>query len=134
MMHSTEKVINSTGILLPSTNRFAECLKKVKSIVFSRKHGIKYFLAALLLLNIIDGLVTNALINNNIAHEGNLILMGVAGGPRLIVVKFLGVLLAAAVLWDIYRHHPKLALWTSITFSLVYSGIVAWNVSLLLMG
>ncbi len=115
-------------------NRFIEIGKKVKSWMFSRKAGFKFILSALLLLNILDGLVTNTLIKSDIAHEGNLVLISVAGGPRLIVVKFVGVLLAAAVLWDIYRHHPRLSFWTSVAFAVIYCGIVAWNLNLLLMG
>jgi hypothetical protein len=79
-----------------------------------------------------DGVVTNVLVQKGIARESNPLLVGVAGESKLIVIKILGVLLAAFILWDVHRHHPKLAFWISCTFLLIYCGIVAWNLHLLL--
>jgi hypothetical protein len=45
-----------------------------------------------------------------------------------------GVLLAALILWDISRRHPRLAFWASLVFLAGYVGIVAWNASLLFQG
>jgi hypothetical protein len=79
-----------------------------------------------------DGVVTNILIQKGIARESNPFLVGVAGETRLIVIKVLGVLLAALILWDIRRRHPRIAFWTSAVFLLIYCGIVGWNMHLLL--
>jgi hypothetical protein len=79
-----------------------------------------------------DGVLTNILIQRGIARESNPFLVGIAGESRLIYIKILGVLLAALILWDIHRRHPKIAFWTSSVFLLIYCGIVAWNSHLLL--
>jgi hypothetical protein len=88
----------------------------------------------LVLMDIADGFLTNALINSGIAREGNPVLMDVAGGTRFMVIKILGVLLAVLILWDIHRRHPRLAFWVSSVFLLIYAGIVSWNLHLLLTG
>jgi Ca2+/Na+ antiporter len=81
-----------------------------------------------------DGVVTNVLIQKGIARESNPLLVGVAGESRLIIIKVVGVLLAVLILWDVHRRHPRIALWTSSAFLLIYCGIVAWNLFLLLRG
>jgi hypothetical protein len=82
---------------------------------------------------IADGFLTNALIQSDIAREGNPFLTGVAGKPSLLIIKTVGVLLAVVILWDIHRRHPRLAFWTASAFLLIYCGIVAWNMQILLL-
>jgi hypothetical protein len=83
---------------------------------------------------IADGVLTNFLIQKNIASEANPFLVNIAGNSGLIILKVVGVLLVVLILWDIYRRSPRLAFWASSAFLLVYSGIVAWNLHLLLAG
>ncbi len=85
-------------------------------------------------MDIADGVLTNILINKGIAHEGNPFLVGLAGESGFLVIKVVGILVAALILWDISRHHPRLAFWASLVFLAAYTGIVAWNLSLLLQG
>ena len=85
-------------------------------------------------MDLADGILTNALIQRGIAQEGNPVLMNIAGGTRFLIIKVLGILLAAFILWDIHRRHPRLAFWTSSAVLLIYAGIVAWNLHLLLSG
>ncbi len=88
----------------------------------------------LILMVIADGVLTNLLIMHGIASEANPFLVGIAGDKGLIIIKVIGVALVAFILWDIYRRSPRLSFWTSAIFLLVYSGIVAWNLHLLLRG
>ena len=83
---------------------------------------------------IVDGILTNLLIQKVIASEANPFLVHVAGNAGLIILKVVGVLLAVFILWDIYRRSPRLSFWMSALFLLVYCGIVAWNLHLLLAG
>jgi hypothetical protein len=85
-----------------------------------------------MVLVVADGVLTNILIQKGIARESNPFLVGIAGESRLIYLKILGVLLAALILWDVHRRHPRIAFWTSSTFLLIYCGIVGWNSHLLL--
>jgi len=83
------------------------------------------------LLDITDGILTNILIQKDIAHEGNPFLKNIAGDTGLIIVKAVGVMIAILILWDISRRYPRVALWTSAAFLAVYCGIVVWNSCLL---
>ena len=98
------------------------------------KTGLKYILAVLILMVIADGVLTNILIQKDIAREANPFQVGIAGDKGLIILKIVGILLAVVILWDIYRRSPRLSFWVSTVFLLVYSGIVAWNLHLLLVG
>lgn len=79
-----------------------------------------------------DGILTNILVRRGIARESNPFLVEIAGENRLIIIKIFGVLLAALILWDIHRRYPKLAMWASTLFLLIYCGIVGWNLHLFL--
>jgi hypothetical protein len=81
-----------------------------------------------------DGVLTNLLIRKDIAREANPLLVGIAGEHALIILKVAGVLLCILIIWDFSRRNLRLAFWTSLFFLLVYTGIVAWNLHLLLTG
>ncbi len=83
-------------------------------------------------MDIADGVLTDILINKGIASEANPFLLGIAGKSGFMLVKIVGVLLAVLILWDVHRRHPRMAFWASATFALIYIGIVAWNLYLLI--
>ncbi|MBI2831008.1 MAG: hypothetical protein HYX79_01980 [Chloroflexi bacterium] len=88
---------------------------------------MKYILALLVFLVIADGLVTNFLVTNGLAREGNPFLRGLVGGGSFIAVKTAGAFVAALILWDVYRHSPRLGRVSGVCFTIVYAGIVTWN-------
>jgi hypothetical protein len=81
-----------------------------------------------------DGFLTNTLIHRNLAREGNPLLTGIAGTSGFPVIKFVGVILAVVIMWDVHRRYPRLAFWASALFLLIYTAIVAWNLRILLTG
>ncbi len=93
---------------------------------------MKYLLGLLVLLNISDGLLTYFLIRLGLGREGNPFLLELVHQPTFMIIKIAGVLLAALILWDIYRRHPKLALWSTSCFVSLYGVIVLWNLGILL--
>lgn len=96
---------------------------------FSGIHKMRYPLAALVALVISDGLITQFLVRQGLGRERNPALQSLAGETSFLVIKVLGALLCALILWDIYRRWPKLALISSWCFVGIYSGIVLWNLS-----
>ncbi len=100
----------------------------------SSRKGIKYILGILILLDVADAVLTNALVRLGIGIEANPLLLNLAGSSKFLIIKILGVLLAVFILWDIHRRKPRLAFWTAAVFILVYGGIVVWNLRLLLLG
>ena len=93
---------------------------------------MKYLLGLLILLNIVDGLMTHFLTQNGIGREGNPFLVQIVGEPVFMIIKVVGVLVCALILWDIYRRHPQLALVSTSFFVISYATIVLWNLSLFL--
>jgi hypothetical protein len=85
-------------------------------------------------MDIADGILTNILLNRGIAIEGNPFLVDIAGKSGFLIIKIVGVLLAALILWDVHRRHPRLAFWISVVFLAAYCGIVGWNTHLLVRG
>ena len=102
--------------------------------MFLKKIKLKYLLGLLVLFNIADAVLTHFLVINDIASEGNPFLEPIVGGTGFIILKVVGVLLCALILWDISRRYPKLALVTTSIFTVGYGVIVVWNLSLLVMG
>lgn len=94
---------------------------------------MKYLLGSLIIFGISDGLLTHFLIKDGLAREGNPFLVPLVGEVGFLILKVVGVLLCAVILWDIHRHFSKLALvvtWCAVIF---YGAIVIWNLSLLVI-
>jgi hypothetical protein len=88
---------------------------------------VKWVLVALAALVVIDGLVTNLLVNRGIPF-----LSAIAGGWLLIGIKAVGATACAFIIWDIFRHWHKLGLFCAYAFLFIYTLIVFWNCSLLI--
>lgn len=91
---------------------------------------MKYLIGLLILFVTVDGLVTNFLIQGGLAREGNPLLQPLVGDIGFLVLKLVGALVCAVLLWDIYRRFRKLALVSTWFFVFVYALIVLWNLSL----
>ena len=90
-------------------------------------HRIGYLLGALIVLVVSDGLISHFLVRHGFGREGNPFLETLVGKETFLIIKVLGVLLCALVLWDIYKRRPKLATITTLCFVILYAGIVLWN-------
>ena len=102
-------------------------------MVFKR-YKLEFLLGLLILFNIADAVLTHFLVSGGIASEGNPFLLPIVGESGFIIIKVAGVLLCSFILWDISRRYPKLALVSTSVFTAAYGLIVAWNLSLLVMG
>ncbi|MFH0914190.1 MAG: DUF5658 family protein [Chloroflexota bacterium] len=87
-------------------------------------------LGLLITFEITDGVLTHFLVKRGLAREGNPFLVPIVGETNFLVLKVVGVLLAALILWDVYRHFPRLGLVSTGAFVLLYAGIVLWNLSI----
>jgi len=88
---------------------------------------MKYLLGLLILLNVADGVLTNTVIELGLGNEGNPLLLGLVGGSGFIILKTLGALLCAFLLWDIHRRHPRLAFVSTSVSVAFYTAVVTWN-------
>jgi hypothetical protein len=92
---------------------------------------LRYLLGALAFLNIADGVLTWYLLRQGLGVEGNPLLVPLTGNYGFLTVKIVGVFLCCWLLWDIYRRHKRLAIYTAAAFTFIYLGIVSWNASLI---
>ena len=99
---------------------------------FAGSYRIRILLGSLFAAVVADGVITNFLVHNGFAYEGNPFLEYWVVENKFLSLKILGGLLAALYLWSIYRHHPKLSICFSSTFLIGYTFIVFWNLHILL--
>ena len=99
---------------------------------FSGIRRMLYPLSVLVILVVADGVVTNILVNSGVAREANLFMVPLVGGSSFLLIKAAGALFCSFVLWDIYRHQPKIARIGTSCLVVAYAGIVIWNLGLLL--
>ena len=90
---------------------------------------MKYLLGLLIAFEILDGVLTHFLIRGGLAREGNPFLLSLVGETNFLILKVVGVLLCALILWDIYKRWPRVALTTTACFVTLYVVIVLWNAS-----
>lgn len=88
---------------------------------------IRCLLGAVVVLEVLDGLITYFLVGGGFGQEGNPLLVGLAGDVSLLPVKALGGLLCALLLWDAYKRRPKLGILTAWCAVALLGGIVVWN-------
>ncbi len=93
---------------------------------------MKYLLGLLITFGISDGVLTYFLVRSGIAHEGNPLLVPLVGEGGFLVIKAVGVILCAVILWDVYRRFARLALMVTWPAVIAYGAIVLWNLSLLI--
>ena len=94
---------------------------------------MKYLLGLLILFVVLDGVLTNFLVDGGLAREGNPFLQPLVGDIGFIILKVVGALLCAFILWDIYRRFPRVAKIATWCFVAAYGVIVIWNSSLFLL-
>lgn len=91
---------------------------------------MKYLLSLLIIFVIFDGLLTEFLVGGGQAREGNPFLQPLVGDVGFIILKAVGALLCAVILWDVYRRFPKVALIATWCFVAAYGMILLWNSSM----
>jgi len=94
---------------------------------------IKYLLAALVALVIADGYITQFLVREGFGRESNPIVEPFVSEWYFLVIKALGALFCALILWDIVKKWPALGMAVIPCFVVIYTVIVYWNLSIFLI-
>ncbi len=94
---------------------------------------MKYLLGLLVGFEILDGVISHFLIRGGLAREGNPFLQPIVGEVNFLVLKVVGGLLCALILWDIYKRFPRVALISTSCFVVFYVAIVFWNLGVFLV-
>jgi len=90
-------------------------------------------LALLVLFIIMDALLTQYFVPSGKVNEANTFIAPLVGQPGFMIIKTVGALICAVLLWDVHRRFPKLgriATWIAVVG---YGAIVLWNASLVLL-
>jgi Domain of unknown function (DUF5658) len=82
---------------------------------------------------VLDGILTEFLVGGGIAQEGNPFLQPLVGDIGFMILKIVGSAICAFILWDIYRHFPKLAVIATWIATIGYGAIVLWNATLFIL-
>ena len=90
--------------------------------------NIKWLWLLLFIFVVADGLITNYLVNNNLAREANYLLSDFAGTSSLIVMKIVGGLVVILIMWHISKKRYTVAKVASSLFVVSYGLIVSWNI------
>jgi len=99
---------------------------------FSGTYLIRIILGALFAAIVADGVITEFLVHNGFATEGNPFLKYWVLDDKFLSLKILGGLLAVLYLWNIYRRHPRVSVVFSSIFLAEYTFIVFWNLLIVL--
>jgi hypothetical protein len=91
---------------------------------------IKNLLIVMVAFVVLDGLLTEYLIASGSAREANAFLAPLIGGLGFMLLKIVGSLVCALVLWDIYTRNQKLATISAWIAVVGYGLIVVWNTGL----
>ena len=100
---------------------------KLIGAYFAGSRGMKYILLSLVMLVVADGLISQFLMKHGLGREGNPFLQAFVNGGEFLLLKVVGALLSALILWDIYKSRPKVGFVSSLVFMVLYTGIVLWN-------
>ncbi len=74
-----------------------------------------------------DGLITQFLVNNGIAEEGNPLMRSLVEQGGFLTLKIVGALLCIAILWILYKYAPKFSLVAASGLAIFYAVVISWN-------
>ncbi|MFC1964282.1 DUF5658 family protein [Chloroflexota bacterium] len=84
-------------------------------------------LGTLIALVVADGVVSEFLIREGLASEGNPFLQVWIVDDLFLAIKLLGAFLAAILLWNIHKRKPRVAFATTVFCLVSYTVIVGWS-------
>jgi Domain of unknown function (DUF5658) len=90
----------------------------------------KYFyllLTILVVLVVADGLITRFIINNRLGAEANVFLQSWVQSDSILIIKLVGSVLAALILWRLYLRNHKTGWILTSFFASAYFLIIIWN-------
>jgi hypothetical protein len=71
---------------------------------------MKYLVILLCSLEILDGIITHWAVTKGLVQEANPLMAHIAGNWDFLLLKVVGALLCALVLFSVHRYFPRIAL------------------------
>jgi hypothetical protein len=95
---------------------------------FAGTYHIRLLLYTLFGLVVSDGLISTFLVTQGLGYEGNPFLLSVVTKEYFLLLKVFGVSFSALALLLIYKRYSKISLIVIVSFVILYTIIVYWNV------
>lgn len=96
-----------------------------------RRRRLTFYLGAMIALSVVDGVISHFLVMGGAGWEWNRLLRVWVGNEYFPLLKLLGALVAALILWDIGKKSPRLGHLSALFCSVFYLLIVLWNSTVL---
>jgi len=93
---------------------------------------MKCLLTLLCGFEISDGIITHLLVVNGPFREGNPLMAPIVGESNFLLLKVVGVLLCALVLFAMYQRFPRVTILTTSSVITFYGAVIGWNLSMFL--
>ena len=90
---------------------------------------IRNLLGMMVALVVTDGLLSQFLLTQRLAWEGNPFMRTLIGEGSFLSIKVAAAVLSAIILWYIYKKRPMMAIVGVVSSVILYTGIVYWNLS-----
>jgi len=97
-------------------------------------YRIKLLLGTLFALVVSDGLISEFLVKHGFAREGNPFLQVWVGEEGLLALKVLGAFVVSFILFDMYKHNPRLSFISTLCFVALYTFLVFWSLFIFTFG
>jgi hypothetical protein len=94
--------------------------------------GLKIALSLVCLLEAADGAFTRASVVSGAAKEANPLLGPWTADPRFLIMKVVGGVACAILLWIVYLRFPKLAVTSAASLIAFYGAVLVWNATTVL--
>jgi len=94
---------------------------------FAGRRRMRLLLGTLTALVVSDGLISKFLVAHGLAYEGNPFLQVWVGEDMFLLLKIVAAFLTALILWDMYKHHPRLSFISTLCFVMLYTVLVFWS-------
>lgn len=100
--------------------------------VFTSATWMKKLVIVLIGLAVADTVLTDVLVSSGWGEEANPLMRALVGGPAFLILKIGASLGCGWLLLRAFKDRPRLVSAGTLGVTVVYSGIVTWNLSVLL--
>ena len=88
-------------------------------------------LPILIAVQIADGALTYSSVSQRLAREGNPLMQCIAGSGNFLLLKIVGALVCALLLWLVSRRFPRICIISASCIVVFYALVIAWNLNVL---
>jgi hypothetical protein len=92
---------------------------------------MNFLIPLLIVLETADGVITYSAIGKGLVGEANPVIQNIAGTGNFLLMKIMGAIICAWILWLVYKLFPRISLVTTSGILMFYAIVLIWNLSIL---